>query len=226
MFSDEAFAVLAYPALALVVAARWRVARCGWPDALAWALFGAYVVEVMRVALFPIPIDGLSAAPQGTSASFWTGIVLNPLDGLTSRSQFGHNLRNVALGLPLGFGLWFVAPSIRLRTVLLVGLVAAVGLELLQLLLGTAVGFLYRVVDVGDVVLNTLGWQWARASTSDSPSSTVVRSHGRTRRRGRCGRSSMRVLVVGTRMPHRWTEARRIARVGCHSSSEDAGGRA
>ncbi len=80
---------------------------------------------------------------------------LVPLTTLT-REDVKTSLLNILLFVPFGFGLPFIT-SLRLKKVVVVGVLFSIILELLQLLTGYMAHVTFRVTDINDVVFNTLG---------------------------------------------------------------------
>lgn len=157
MFSGEAFAVLVYPLLAGVALGAFVKGKTNRPKVVCMALFGVYLVGVLRVTLFPIPVDGLMARdfasiPFMNFANFVPIVPL--LDMGVGPSQLANN---VMLGVPFGFGAWFVIRRPTLHRVLGLGVTVFLVVELLQLIIGRMIGFMYRVVDINDLILNSMG---------------------------------------------------------------------
>ena len=75
-------------------------------------------------------------------------LFLEPDFDMLSVQRYG----NLLLGVPFGFGVLFVS-SVPSRRVIPLGLGFALGLELLQLIIGLIYGFPYRVIDINDVLL-------------------------------------------------------------------------
>lgn len=122
---------------------------------LTFALFSIYISEVVRLTLFPIPIDGsMKRAYAQAGIGFSERIELNPLAFLTYDSH--QLLGNLALAAPFGFLLPFLWPALRGKAIVLC-LTIPLGIELLQLAISGALGFMYRTFDLGDLVLNTFG---------------------------------------------------------------------
>ena len=156
MISGNAFAVMVYPIVGIVFFLLWR--KGGWSGArvLFTLIFTVYAVEVLKVTLFPLPVDGVMAR-DFAEIPFWGFLNLVPLGDLTAdtlRTQFAPN---VLLGVPFGFGAWFVLRRPNLRTVLVLGVVAAIAIELVQLSIGALIGVMYRSIDVNDPIANTIG---------------------------------------------------------------------
>lgn len=125
---------------------------------LCFAVFFLYAWAVLSYTVFPIRLDLDSAYVQDMRASRgWDGFVnLIPLaipTGTESIQMYG----NVLLGIPFGFGWSFIVGRPSLRRTMRDGLIVFAGIELIQLVVGLAYGFPYRVIDVNDVLLNLLG---------------------------------------------------------------------
>lgn len=157
MVSGNAFAVVAYPILVLVVLiSLWRFGSHR-TRILCIAIFSVYAIEAFKEILFPIPVDGVMAR-DFAAVDFWAFANLVPLRGLLGEvADRGQILRNVLVGIPFGFGAWFVLRRPSVARVAVAGFAASLFVETAQLAIGGLIGFMYRVVDVNDLILNTLG---------------------------------------------------------------------
>lgn len=115
------------------------------------AVFVIYLIEVARVTLFPIPLDSTRATvPYWVAA---TNFALFERMG-TTRQVVG----NIVMGIPFGFLAWFVLAKRSTARVLLAGIVTFGMIEVLQLVIGLAIGVPgYRILDINDLILNTSG---------------------------------------------------------------------
>lgn len=130
------------------------------------SLFYFYCVALIAVTLFPIPIQGLSdLAEIHQGASFLQAFPLvGILDILRNdylpfivkmRQIFG----NIILFIPLGFFLpilWKNRAS--LKKLLPIGFGVSLAIELTQLIISLILGYGYKITDVDDLILNTLGF--------------------------------------------------------------------
>lgn len=91
----------------------------------------------------------LRGGTAGESMNLLPLITLTPGDIKTS-------LLNILMTIPFGFGLPCIT-TLRLKGVVIAGVLFSVGLELLQLLTGLIGGITFRIVDINDVIFNTLG---------------------------------------------------------------------
>lgn len=130
---------------------------------LAVAAACAHVGAVLAVTLFPLPMAVAEPfdLPYANAQLVPLRTISMLLRGSQSVRQLGGNLLLLA---PMGVLVPVAWRSARpfLATVA-VGLATSLAIELLQLLVGSLVGELYRVVDVDDVLLNTLGVVAGRA---------------------------------------------------------------
>ena len=128
----------------------------GWQRLLVAALAGAHLGLVAAVTLLPLPQQLAPSFGALGNVSLVPGATIELLrDGPQAWRQLGGN---VLLLAPAGLLLPQVRSDLRpFGRTLAAGLALAVGIELLQLLVGLVTGVAYRVVDVDDVLLNVLG---------------------------------------------------------------------
>lgn len=119
------------------------------------AIFGLYVLVLVDVALFPIPLSGAYAEMLREERT-WSGFInLIPLNFNLSEMPhlvYQQIFQNILLTVPFGLGIYFVAPA-RAKTLMWLG----AGVELGQVVISLVLGYPYRVLDVNDVLLNALG---------------------------------------------------------------------
>lgn len=84
-----------------------------------------------------------------------SSVNLVPLATLTA-ADLRTSLLNVLLLVPFGFGLPFIA-NLRMKGVVVAGMLFSVAIELLQWATGLVGGITFRVADVNDVIFNSLG---------------------------------------------------------------------
>jgi glycopeptide antibiotics resistance protein len=154
------------PILAIVTR-RYGALR-GWPLVASAGLLGS-TVALAAFTIFPLPAPNSLACSGGTLSSYWQtewfgtiGLIGDAwasmgLPAVLGASVFLQALFNVLLFVPYGF---FLHQVTRWRglSVVIAGLVTSVVIEVTQ---GTGVFGLYpcpyRVLDVDDLILNTLG---------------------------------------------------------------------
>jgi glycopeptide antibiotics resistance protein len=122
------------------------------PRTVAVALFLIYLVEVARVAFFPMPLHELGALHLPPDFSF---VNLVPFERLGTLHQA---VGNVVMGVPFGLIGRFVLRRPSNSRVLLAGAATFATVEILQIVIGIAIGVPgYRSFDINDVIFNTLG---------------------------------------------------------------------
>jgi len=109
------------------------------------------VLQYQSLLLLKLFVPGLilNGQPAGEELN------LVPLLTLTS-GELTTSLLNVLLFVPFGFGLPFIT-RLRMRGVMLAGVLCSIGIELLQFATGRLAGVTFRVADVNDVIFNTAG---------------------------------------------------------------------
>ena len=146
--------LIGFTLLAMLLVLEWRRTR-KLPRLLFIALFGFYLLCVIRWTVFPIYIfpdsavqvrfmDGVNLIPfyfgPFTPLAFaWPGLLLNTL-----------------LTMPVGFGISFIT-HFRLQNLPRLVVAFGVGIEGVQLLISLILGYAYRTIDMNDVICNSLG---------------------------------------------------------------------
>jgi len=141
--------------LALQRPSRWTVV----------ALVGvAHLAILANVAFFPIPVDPELARGAAGRPFPWDSLNLVPLATIgpaLSRGASGElriAVLNVFVLFPAGVYLPILFPRLRTpRSLVVTAVVGGASVELVQLAISLALGFLYRTVDIDDVILNTAG---------------------------------------------------------------------
>jgi glycopeptide antibiotics resistance protein len=114
------------------------------------------------VTLFPLPFQPallhdlrLSDSPQNN---------LIPIQGLiqligreSSEVAARQIVGNVLLLLPLGYLVPTVWKVRSIRRLMLIALIVSLGIELTQFAVSRAIGYTYKIFDIDDILLNTLG---------------------------------------------------------------------
>ncbi len=122
------------------------------------ALFGLYVLSAVDRTFFPLDISG-AYADDMRQIPFMSGVNLKPVAfGPFGRLQMTLPglLLNVMLTIPFGFGVNFLA-RVGARSFLWLALVVGFGIEIVQLVISLLLRYPYRVIDVDDALMNTLG---------------------------------------------------------------------
>jgi glycopeptide antibiotics resistance protein len=125
-----------------------------------FALFGLYILLVIKFTLFPINIvpenairfkeQGITILSHGNMRPFIFG------QFATAKYIFWFVSQNIILTMPFGFGINFLVGNKRGKLVWLT-LIGGLGIEFSQWLISTILGYPYRVVDVNDAISNATG---------------------------------------------------------------------
>lgn len=146
-------------AVSITLIRRWD--SLSWLARIGLLALSMYVPFVLGLTLGGIPIE-----PSALGSSRWERPWANLVPFETIRWALDDGLMsglfqvvgNVMILAPLGFLLPITWERFRRpQTMLWVGLLAPIGIELTQLSISMALGVPYRVFDVDDIILNTLG---------------------------------------------------------------------
>jgi glycopeptide antibiotics resistance protein len=123
------------------------------------AIFGIYLLFVIDEAFFPLHISG-SFADMMREMPFMLGVNLIPFR-FSDASQLGEIIRELALNfallIPFGFGIRFLV-AFSAKDLVWLALAAGISIEAVQLVISLLLGYPYRVIDITDVIMNTLGF--------------------------------------------------------------------
>lgn len=122
-------------------------------------VFGVYLLFVIDKVFFPLHVAGGFAEMMRT-IPFETGVNFIPFyvsSTATLESVLWEWGLNLVLLVPFGFGISFLVP-LRPKQVLWLAPLVGLSLEVMQLLIGLMVGYPYRVIDINDAIMNTLGF--------------------------------------------------------------------
>ncbi len=141
-----------------------RCRKRSWSYLLGLALFGLYLLAVIEILFFPIPVPANWPANltwketlQSLSQINWIPFNYGPMFfHLTSLFKFRDIIANILLTIPFGFGICFLLP-LRNKQILLTAVGAGLALEGTQLLMKLSLGVFFHTVDITDVLTNALG---------------------------------------------------------------------
>ena len=127
------------------------------PDLISLTTFFIYVLFLVDIVFFPFRIDsGIPNREEG----FRYGINLIPFNwdfSFIPHIVLMQIFQNILLTVPFGFGINFVMKT-KPKDLLWISLTVGIGIELIQFLISfILVRYTYRVLDINDVILNTLG---------------------------------------------------------------------
>lgn len=117
--------------------------------------FAIYIVSVVIITIFPVPVDKSTIYFAKESSYLQNNFM--PLQFLNNFSNY-QSLGNFLLFLPLSIYLVLLNKKFNsYKKVFSIALLFSLSIELTQLLISTLLGFTYRVTDIDDLILNTLG---------------------------------------------------------------------
>jgi glycopeptide antibiotics resistance protein len=129
-------------------------------------VFFVYVLAVISVTLFPLPIQKRLIEDATTYHWGWGTNNLIPLKtilNLILRDPFPMDaVRNIGGNIVLFIPFGFLVPLVRRKDTrfgkaIAFGFCASLVVEMSQLIISSIIGFTYRAFDVDDLILNTIG---------------------------------------------------------------------
>lgn len=133
--------------------------RQNWLHICCLAVFGVYILMALNETFFPLTINGLYVETM-RSVPIRSFINLVPFYIGTHHMIDGRDLldfaNNILLTIPFGFSVIFVS-RLRPRDFLWLPWAVGFGIEASQLLISLILRYPYRVVDINDALLNTVG---------------------------------------------------------------------
>jgi glycopeptide antibiotics resistance protein len=142
-----------------------RMRTHGWVYMLVLALFGLYIMAVIDVIFFPIPLPRNWPAnlPWKETLTLLSQVNLIPFNYgslFLYPSSFFSALRdvilNIVLTIPFGWGISYLTKTSGKRIIWL-ALAAGLFLEGTQLIMKLTLGVFFHAVDISDVIWNALG---------------------------------------------------------------------
>jgi glycopeptide antibiotics resistance protein len=127
------------------------------------ALFGIYILILIGVTLFPLPVPGFLGGPfprqpvtEILERVNLVPTVFQQVAGVPLGSISFEITGNILLTLPFGLGICLIFP-VRARLIPFLALAVGLAIEATQLLVSLIIGIGYRGVDINDVLLNAAG---------------------------------------------------------------------
>ena len=122
-------------------------------------IFIVYLVSVATITLFPIVYDDIT---EYTNSIKWYNFI--PFKTIVSAIQSGITVTtiaqiigNIVLSIPFGIMTLMLTKLTHCWQNLLIALSFPIAIELSQLLIGFAIGNMYRNIDIDDIILNLSG---------------------------------------------------------------------
>ena len=147
--------------LMLLLPIVWRRKRNIW-YLLFFSCFWLYLLLLVSITLFPIPIGGERWTPAGLQPWQYTLQQINwipfnyhiEFDGALTNIVY-EVLQNILMTIPFGFGINFLT-RVKLRNLFWMTALAGFSIETAQLVISLLFGP-YHTIDITDVILNGLG---------------------------------------------------------------------
>ena len=162
MLDYEFFYIISIPIFILfIIVMIWK--KIFFKKIILYSLFYFYIITLLAVTIFPIPIQWLKEIwIYGGNNNFIPfssirGILFN--DNLHVIIKMKQIIGNIILFIPMGFFIPFIWKSkTYYKKTLLIGIVYSFCIELLQYIISFLLWFNYKVTDIDDILLNTLGF--------------------------------------------------------------------
>lgn len=130
---------------------------------LLYFVFYFYVSAVISVTIFPLPMQ--KNLIQDMKALNYLHNNFVPFKSISQMMQVGNItiilrniLGNIILLSPLGFFIPLLFKRTRkISSILIIGLLCSSGIELAQYLISAVIGYTYKITDIDDIILNTIG---------------------------------------------------------------------
>lgn len=136
--------------LVLVIILKYKYKK-SYMYLLFFSVMYLYLCNVIKLTQFPIYTDDLMREAFG-GQNVWKEMNLIPF----KNPAFMTSFLNIIMTIPLGFGLPFLIKA-TYKKIVVIGLLAGLLLESIQLIVALIVGFSFRVVDVNDIIFNFTG---------------------------------------------------------------------
>jgi glycopeptide antibiotics resistance protein len=166
MIGYEAFVILCIPIIAgqIIIQIKNRLST---RESIGRLLLTAYIISLISVTLFPIPFQKELLAVEKDSQGYYSCNFI-PLRSIYQISTSYYNTipeviikqigGNIILLTPLAFLLPLLWKRFRaVKSTMVIIIVTACLIELMQFAISTVLGFYYKVTDVDDIILNTIG---------------------------------------------------------------------
>lgn len=124
---------------------------------LFWSVFYVYIIVVLGLTVFPIPYQGAEIFESVPNNFIPFKTIMSTLQMGLTVTAFLQIAGNVLIAAPYGVVLGITMRKSSKIWLLLLPLLFPLVIELLQFIIGTAIGYNYRSVDIDDFILNALG---------------------------------------------------------------------
>lgn len=124
---------------------------------LFWSVFYVYIIVVLGLTLFPIPYQGAELFDSVPNNFIPFRTIISTLQMGLTVTAFIQIAGNILIAAPYGVFLDLTMRKSNKIWLFLFPLLFPLVIESLQFIIGFAIGYNYRSVDIDDFVLNALG---------------------------------------------------------------------
>lgn len=116
-----------------------------------------YLVCLTNYTIFPI--DFLMASEFSQSVSFWSNLNVLPIPFTNQLNIIPiHMILNIIMSMPFGIIICLLSKKrLTFKKTMFIGLLYGMTIELIQLSIGICIKYLYRSIDINDIIFNTIG---------------------------------------------------------------------
>lgn len=122
-----------------------------------WSIFYIYLIAVLGITLFPIPYQGTELFESVPNNFIPFQTILSTLERGLTVTAIIQLAGNILIAFPYGIVLDLTLRKRRKLWLYLLPLLFPLVIESLQFIIGLAISFNYRSVDIDDFILNALG---------------------------------------------------------------------
>lgn len=122
------------------------------------AIFIIYITVVTSITMFPV----VYTEEVFMGGDLWYNIM--PFNTILSYFENGVNttsivqlMGNICIAIPYGFSVMLLCKNKKVWKLLLLAPLFSICIELSQLIIGLSINNMYRLVDIDDIILNTVG---------------------------------------------------------------------
>ncbi|NVP17652.1 VanZ family protein [Candidatus Gracilibacteria bacterium] len=163
MLDFEFLYIISIP-IYIILLVIFLIKRSKLKNILIYTIFYIYITSLLAVTLFPIPIAGLKEiSTYITDTNNFIpfnsilDILLNKNLPLIIKSK--QVIGNIIIFIPLGFLIPFIWKNkSNFKKTLSIGIFGTLFIETTQFIISIILGFNYKVTDIDDIILNTLGF--------------------------------------------------------------------
>ncbi|MCI6495494.1 MAG: VanZ family protein [Anaeromassilibacillus sp.] len=124
---------------------------------LFWSVFYVYIIVVLGLTLFPIPYQGAELFDSVPNNFIPFRTIISTLQMGLTVTAFIQIAGNILIAAPYGVVLDLTMRKSNKIWLFLFPLLFPLVIESLQFIIGFAIGYNYRSVDIDDFILNALG---------------------------------------------------------------------